>query len=386
MDIGTRISKKLHTPFETCQPSGAVLMVNLFDPQIATTKIFLEAIRQNNLPFVIVGNKADLVNPSDILAAETELGEKLLPVSFTSGQNVRDLEGVLKKTFPSGARISVLGIFNTGKTSLIAHFTRKDLKISNMPGTTLEFEEHAWEDRVLIDSIGQLIDINRPLMVGYDFSGLTEPAQMFEHGLRQDAEGILSSINTASSGFLSAVSAILECIQRHGKIVVTGAGASALVAEEIAGQFYETGVTCIPITNSLSQAVPVSFAKGLAEEEGGLARYIAGCVGPQDILIGVSASGGTGFVYEALRLARTKKAITIALTENRDTPLGVQADIIIKSNAKPEGPSSTRIQSAHLAIGHTLVCTIAAMRGLTGEQSIGYMMPEHIATKKMGIK
>jgi len=168
--------------------------------------------------------------------------------------------------------------------------------------------------------------------------------------------------------------------------VTTGAGASGLVAEEIAGQCYETGVPCLCITNSLAQALPVSFAKGTAEEEGGLARYIADSVGPGDVLIGISASGGTGFVYEALRLAQAKGAFTVAITENRDTPLGKRADAIIKSNAKPEGPSSTRVQTAHLAIGHALVCTLAALRGLTAEDSVRYMLPERIATKKMGIK
>ena len=76
----------------------------------------------------------------------------------------------------------------------------------------------------------------------------------------------------------------------------------------------------------------------------------------------------------------------MAITENRDSPLGKNAEIVIKSNAKPEGPSSTRIQTAHLAFGHALVCILAALRGVTAEESIQYMLPERIATKKMGIK
>ncbi|WAK02446.1 SIS domain-containing protein [Methylobacter sp. YRD-M1] len=307
-------------------------------------------------------------------------------MSLLTNQNTQGLKELLKNIFPENSRISVLGIFNTGKTSLIAFLTGKELKISNMPGTTLEFEEHEWANRTLIDSVGQLIDVNRPFMVGYDFTGLDQPEQMLEHALRQEAEGILSSIPSAKAGFLDAIKLIADCIDNGGKVVVTGAGASALVAEEIAGQFFETGVTCLPMTNSLSQASPVSFAKGVAEAEGGLARYVVNAMSPEDVLIGISASGGTGFVYEALRLAHEKEAKTIAITENRDSPLGANADVIIKSSAKPEGPSSTRVQTAHLSIGHALVCTLAAMRGLTGEESINFMMPEFIATKKMGIK
>lgn len=384
--MNTRVSKKMMTPFESAEATGAILMVNLFEPQIATTKLFLEAIQANGLPYMIIGNKVDLVSTNDVGQVEAELGAPFKSVSFLNKQNIGDLADVIRRRFLPGSRISVLGVFNTGKTSLIAHLTGKPLKISNMPGTTLSFEAHEWEDRVLIDSVGQLIDVNRPFMVGYDFSGLTNAGDMFEHAMRLEAEGILSSISTAKDGFLKALEEIEKRIERGGKIVVTGAGASALVAEEIAGQFFETGVMCFPVTNNMSQATPVSFAKGIGEEEGGLARFIAGCVPADGVLIGVSASGGTGFVYEALRLAREKGAFTVAITENRDTPMGVNADVVIKSNAKPEGPSSTRIQTTHLSIGHALVCALAALRGLAGEESVQFMLPEPIATKKMGIK
>lgn len=361
-------------------------MINLFDPQISTTRLFLEAITSHHLPHLVIGNKMDLVDENEIARIENELGVKINPVSLTKHYNTDELTDMLLESFPADARIIVLGVFNTGKTSLIAHLTGLELKISNMPGTTLSFEEYRWCDRILIDSIGQVIDVNRPMMVGYDFSGLETPNEMFDHAMRQEAEGILSSIDTARSGLIKAVAAIKERLKAGGKVVSTGAGASGLVAEEIAGQFFETGVMCLSVTNAFSQGLPISFAKGVAEEEGGLSRFVAAHLNEKDVLIAISASGGTGFVYEALRLAREKGALAVAITENKDTPMGDNADIVIQSSAKPEGPSSTRIQTAHLAIGHALVCILAALRGLSAEESIGFMMPEHIATKKMGIK
>jgi len=374
------------TPFESCGATGAVLLLNLFDPQIPTFRLFLEAVKDASLPFLVVGNKLDLVNKETVAKIQAELGQEFPVMSLLTGENVASVIEEIERHFPQGSRIIVLGIFNAGKTSLIARLTGKALKIGDLPGTTLEFEEHEWNGRVLIDSVGQVIDVNRPLMVGYDFTGCETPEEMFEKALRLEAEGILSSILSAKEGFLLALEAIHERLRQGGKIVTTGAGASALVAEEIAGQCYETGVPCLCITNNMAQALPVSFAKGTGEEEEGLARFIADQVTEKDVLIGISASGGTGFVYEAVRLARQKGALTVAITENRDSPLGKNAEIVIKSNAKPEGPSSTRIQTAHLAIGHALVCILAALRGVTAEESIQYMLPEKIATKKMGIK
>ena len=182
------------------------------------------------------------------------------------------------------------------------------------------------------------------------------------------------------------VGVLRDCIKAGNKIVVTGAGASALVAMEMAGQGLETGVPIMVFTNNLGDMQPVSFAKGTGEEEAGLSRYMSLVINDGDVVIGISASGGTGFVYHALERARARGAITVAITENVDTPLGHAADYVIKSNAKPEGPSSSKVQAAHLAIGHALLLTLADERGVSADRSIELMMPEVVPTKKMGIK
>ena len=52
----------------------------------------------------------------------------------------------------------------------------------------------------------------------------------------------------------------------------------------------------------------------------------------------------------------------------------------------PEGPSSSKIQAVHPAIVHALAVTLASERGVDVEDSIKFMLPEFIPTKKMGIK
>ncbi|WAK02448.1 hypothetical protein [Methylobacter sp. YRD-M1] len=64
--MSTRVSKKMMTAFESINASGAILMINVFEPQILTTKIFLEAIHQNNLPHVVIGNKIDLIDDEEL--------------------------------------------------------------------------------------------------------------------------------------------------------------------------------------------------------------------------------------------------------------------------------------------------------------------------------
>jgi len=385
-----RVAKKLTTPFEKFKPTAAILMINMTDPQISTMRVFLEAIKAAKLPFFAVANKMDLIpkkaKKTRLREVEKQLGFKLVPAAIISSIGLKDIINQINKQFKKGKRIAILGVFNSGKTSLISRLTNLDLKISDLPGTTLEFTEYRWKGFILIDTVGQVIDINKPLMVSIDFSGCKTLSEKIKRALKQDAEGILATLEIAVPQIEKVVKIIKKQIKSGHKIITTGAGGSALVALEIAGQGLETGLPIVVVTNNLSQAQPISFAKGVCEEEAGLSRYINFIVNKGDIVIGISASGGTGFVYEALRQAQNKKAITIAITENPDTPLGKNADFIIKSNAKPEGPSSSKIQVAHLAIGHALILSLADERGINADNSISYMLPEKVATKKMGIK
>jgi D-arabinose 5-phosphate isomerase GutQ/GTP-binding protein EngB required for normal cell division len=381
-----RVLKKISTPFEAFDPQGAILMVNMVDPQVNTLKVFLEAVEKVGIPFFGVANKMDLIDGASRLGVEEALGLELIPASMSTMEGLEQIQSRLRETFAQGDRIAVLGVFNSGKTSLISNLTGLDLAIGNLPGTTLEFTAYPYGDYVLIDTVGQIIDVSKPMMVSVDLSGCESTQDRVARVLRQDAEGIMATLEVSVPAMEKVVGVLRECIERGNKIIVTGAGASALVAMEMAGQGLETGVPIMVFTNTLGDMQPVSFAKGTGEEEAGLSRYLALATREGDVVIGISASGGTGFVYDALERVRARGAITVAITENVDTPLGQAADYVIKSNAKPEGPSSSKVQAAHLAIGHALLLTLADERGVTADESIRFMLPEIVPTKKMGIK
>ncbi|MBU1200385.1 SIS domain-containing protein [Patescibacteria group bacterium] len=384
--MSNRVAKKITTPFQKFAPNAAVLVINMIDPQVSTMKVFLEAISTAKIPFIAIANKMDVVKKTKLAEIEKTLGLKLTPTSTAKGTGIKKLVTQIEKTFKKGSKIVVLGVFNSGKTSLISCLTGNDLEIGDLPGTTSEFTKHKWGNYTLIDTVGQLIDISKPMMVSVDLSDCKTLDNKIERILRQDAEGILATLEIAVPSIKKGVKILKKQIKAGKKIIVTGAGASALVAMEMAGQGMETGLPILVATNNLAEAQPVSFSKGIAEEEGALARYINFMVNQGDVVIGISASGGTGFVYDTLKRAKKKKAITIAITENSDTPMGKAANLIIKSNAKPEGPSSSKIQVAHLAIGHALIIALADEQGITADGSISYMLPEKVLTKKMGIK
>lgn len=376
-----RVSKKLVPALQDAD--AAILVVNATDPQFATLSVFYSAI--SNISFFTVLNKCDRIPRPSIRPLITDLMGEVIPTSTKTGRGIAEIKYRLSNWRPN-SHILVLGIFNSGKTSLINALTGDMAPVGDIPGTTLEITPHKYGSQTLLDTVGQVIDISKPLMVSIDLAGYDTVESKIRRCLAVDADAITRSVESSLPGLMSAVNAIIDCVGRGGKLVVSGAGASALVAMEIAGQAQETGIPVLCFTNNFSTCQPVSFAKGALEDELAMAEYAGRAVNASDCVLCVSASGGTGFVYRLLELAKEKGAITIAITENSDTPLGHAADIVIKSEGKPEGPSSSPCQTAHLAIGHALMVTVADVRGVDAEQAIRYMLPELCLNKKMGIK
>ena len=245
-----RVLKKISTPFEAFNPQGAILMVNMVDPQVNTMKVFLEGIEEVGIPFFAVANKVDLANGGRRSRVEKELGLNLMPASMVTLEGMDQIKTQLAQTFAPHDRIAVLGVFNSGKTSLISNLTGLDLVTGNLPGTTLEFTSYEYDRYVLIDTVGQIIDVNKPLMVSVDLSGCESMGEKVARVLRQDAEAILATLEVAVPSIEEVVHVLRERIEAGNKIVVTGAGASALVAMEMAGQGLETGVPIMVFTNN----------------------------------------------------------------------------------------------------------------------------------------
>ena len=377
-----RVSKKLVPSLQNI--NGAIILVNAYDPQLSTIRLFLDAI--SDLPHFVILNKTDLVLTTRALeiAHQLETEEKVILTSILESRGIATIRKEIAK-LPEG-KLAILGVVNSGKSSLINTLTRENNPVSDMPGTTLEVTEHPYAGRILLDTSGEIIGISKPLMISIDLTGCQSIEEKLRKCMTEDALAIEASVEFALPGLIKAVDIIIKQVEKGNKIIVTGAGGSALVAMSIAGQGQETGLPIMVFTNNLTECQPVAFAKGIGETELSIAEYFSRTVNRGDIALGISVSGGTGFVYAFLELARQKGAITIAITENPDTPLGKRADIIIKSNAKPEGVSASRTLATHLAIGHALILTIADLRGIDAQKSIQYMLPQEIRTKRGGIK
>ena len=127
-----------------------------------------------------------------------------------------------------------------------------------------------------------------------------------------------------------ALSEASEAIANAGKIVLIGLGTSASVADDMAGKLLRAGCCATAYSDTHLQAVAVSF------------------VGPGDVVVGISQSGASKDVVEALRSARLNGATTVCITGTERSPIIRAADIVLLTDTEETRHSALRLAS-HIA-------------------------------------
>jgi N-acetylmuramic acid 6-phosphate etherase len=145
-------------------------------------------------------------------------------------------------------------------------------------------------------------------------------------------EGQLSAaaaVRGALNDIAAAVDDAVPALQRGGRIVYAGAGTSGRIA-------VQDGTELPPTFGWPADRVVYAMAGGLGalvesvegaedDEEAGAAAMTDAGIGPDDVVLGIAASGTTPFTIGALRAASAAGAVTIALANNADAPLFVVA-------------------------------------------------------------
>jgi DNA-binding MurR/RpiR family transcriptional regulator len=119
----------------------------------------------------------------------------------------------------------------------------------------------------------------------------------------------------------------VEMVEKAETLVLASMGSSSLAAENAVGRFTRAGKKCLL---ERDQALQVMTAMSLDE---------------RDLAIGISDSGRTTLVVEALRLARLRGTPTLAITSDPDAPLAQHADVTLFTG---------RTQSAEGIYGETV--------------------------------
>jgi N-acetylmuramic acid 6-phosphate etherase len=141
-------------------------------------------------------------------------------------------------------------------------------------------------------------------------------------------EGQLAAA-AAVRGALGAIAAAVEdavpALQRGGRIVYAGAGTSGRIGVQDGSELpptFDWPPDRLVFAMAGGLDALVRSAEGAEDNEAAGAQAMADAkIGPNDVVIGVAASGTTPFTIGALRASSASGAVTIAVANNAKAPL-----------------------------------------------------------------
>lgn len=183
-----------------------------------------------------------------------------------------------------------------------------------------------------------------------------------------EADSIRNLLNYINDDFVACVQLIYES---KGRVVVTGIGKSAIIAQKVVATFNSTGT-------------PALFMHAADAIHGDL-----GTLQQDDIVICISKSGNTPEIKVLVPLLKIGGNKLIALVGNIESYLAKQADYIINSTVEkeacPNNLAPTSSTTAQLAMGDALAVCLLDYRGFTSKDFAKYH-PGGALGKKLYLK
>jgi D-sedoheptulose 7-phosphate isomerase len=183
--------------------------------------------------------------------------------------------------------------------------------------------------------------------------------------IRQSAETLLKASEENAPAVEQAAAAIGSAFRDGHKLLTCGNGGSAADAQHIAAEFVgrylqeRQALPAYALTTNTSSLTAIGNDYGY---DFVFARQVEAMGAAGDVLLGISTSGNSRNVLEAVTVAKKRGIFTIGLTGDDGGKLKTLADlcICVPSAAVP------RIQEAHITISH-VICDIVE-RQLFGGQ------------------
>ncbi|HEY4937020.1 MAG TPA: KpsF/GutQ family sugar-phosphate isomerase [Puia sp.] len=168
--------------------------------------------------------------------------------------------------------------------------------------------------------------------------------------IRKEAAAISAMEAYINNAFVNAVELIATC---KGRLVISGVGKSAIIAQKIVATLNSTGT-------------PAAFMHAADAIHGDL-----GMVSEVDILMIISKSGESPEIKALLPLLARDKNKLIGMVGNKESLLAKKADIFLNTTVSEEAClhnlAPTSSTTAQLVMGDALAVTLMEMKGFSTE-------------------
>ena len=223
----------------------------------------------------------------------------------------------------------------------------------------------------------------------------TEQSSLYDHLDRMSTGELLSAINTedrtvpvAVAGAIPQierlVDGIVERVSRGGRVFYLGAGTSGRLGVVDASEIPPTyGVRDVFIGLMAGGDKAMRNAVEGAEDSltGGWEDMLPFNPGPDDVLVGIAASGTTPYVIGALDTARSNVLLTGCITCNEGSPAAAAADIPIVVVVGPEFVTgSTRMKAGtaqKLVLNMISTASMIRLGHVKGSKMIDMQLTNH---------
>ncbi len=171
------------------------------------------------------------------------------------------------------------------------------------------------------------------------------------------------TLGACKADIIAAGKMLLAVLEAGNKVLICGNGGSAADAQHFATELimrYETERKSLP---AISLSTDTSLLTAIPNDdkfENIFARQISGLANKNGLLIGISTSGNSINIVNAINVAHDKQLKVMILSGENG---GIIKDMLKPDDVKVCVPSVTtaRIQEAHILIIHTL-CNMADLK------------------------
>ena len=169
----------------------------------------------------------------------------------------------------------------------------------------------------------------------------------------KEHQDVLDTIKTFNETIEKIASVLIKCLKNDGTIYWCGNGGSASdsqhLAGELVGRFMGDRKPLRSIALNADSAVMTCIVNDYGYEHI-FSRQVEGLGREGDVLIGITTSGNSQNVINALNAAKSKKMTTIGLLGKGGGKAREVVDhaIVIPSN------TTARVQEMHIMVGHIL--------------------------------
>lgn len=174
-----------------------------------------------------------------------------------------------------------------------------------------------------------------------------------EHAF-QSHEKAIQSVMKSSQLLIKVVDKMIQALNNGHKVLWMGNGGSAAEAQHMAAELMVRYVkNRVPLA-SIALTTDTSLLTAHTNDyefTTVFSRQVEALAQPGDMVIGLSTSGKSANVIEAMKVAKTRNCITVAMTGIAKTELTDMVDYCFQVDAT----ETARIQEAHTFINH-LIC------------------------------